>query len=363
MKKIYTILFVVAFFSVSSFAGNPDRQGEAGAYELLMNPWARSAGLHTMNTGSISGVEAMRLNIAGLSRINKTEIGVGFASYLKGTGLSLRSLGLSQKVGAHGAFGVSLMSVGFGDIAVTTVANPEGTGATYSPSFFHLGLGYAHTFENKVSVGVLFRAVSESTTNVKASGFAIDAGVQYVAGDKDEFKFGIALRNVGTPMRFTGEGLGEKIENPAKVLPYNLLYSKNASQFEMPSVLNIGASYDILPNENIRVTVLGNFTSNAFSRDDVGGGAEIAYKKLITIRGAYKYTIGLSPSDVDAPVYTGLSAGFSVNIPSKKRTTLEEGEIPSMFAVDYAYRASRFFEGTHNITLRISLGSKKKVEK
>lgn len=347
--------------ATSGFAGNPDRQGEAGAYELLMNPWARSAGLHTMNTGSIAGVESMRLNIAGLSRINKTEVALGFTSYLRGTGLTLQSLGLSQKVGKHGAFGVSLMSVGFGDIDITTVATPEGTGATYSPSFFHLGLGYAHTFDNKVSVGVLLRAVSESTANVKASGFAIDAGVQYFAGDMDEFKFGIALRNVGSPMKFEGEGLGRKLPNPDSRTEYNLLYSNKASKFEMPSVLNIGASYDFLPSANTRITILGNFTSNAFSRDDVGGGAEIAYKKLITLRGAYKYTVG--KTEIDAPVYTGVSAGFSVNVPAKKRTNLKEGEIPTMFAIDYAFRASRVFDGTHNITIRINLGSKKNVVK
>ena len=63
------------FFHVEALvAGNPDRQGEAGANELLFNPWARSAGLHSMNTASIMGVEAMRLNIAGLARVPGTEL-------------------------------------------------------------------------------------------------------------------------------------------------------------------------------------------------------------------------------------------------------------------------------------------------
>lgn len=358
MNKIYTILIAIAFLAVNTaFAGNPDRQGESGAYELLMNPWARSAGLHTMNTGSISGVEAMRLNVAGLSRISKTELALGTARYLQSTGLTLQSLGLSQKIGKHGAIGISLMSVGFGDITIRTVQNPEGSGATYSPSFFNLGLGYSHTFDNKVSVGVLFRAVSEATTDVKSSGFAIDAGVQYVSGDNDEFKFGIALRNVGTPMKFSGEGLSEQLQNPDSDVKYQLTYSGRGAKFEMPSVLNIGASYDFLPNVNTRITVLGNFTSNAFSRDDIGGGAEVAFKKLITLRGAYKYTLGNS-IEAEKPVYSGVSAGLSINIPTKKKTTLEEGEIPTMFAVDYAYRASRVFNGTHNLTLRINLGSK-----
>ncbi len=54
MKKlIYTILLLPAIVG-TALAGNPDRQGEAGAYELLMNPWAKSAGLHTMTTANVS---------------------------------------------------------------------------------------------------------------------------------------------------------------------------------------------------------------------------------------------------------------------------------------------------------------------
>lgn len=43
-KNIFFILTLAfSFIAVDSVqAGNPDRQGEAGAYELLLNPWARS---------------------------------------------------------------------------------------------------------------------------------------------------------------------------------------------------------------------------------------------------------------------------------------------------------------------------------
>ena len=83
MNKKYNILAVLALFVCSvAFAGNPDRQGEAGAYELLINPWARSAGLHTLNTSCITGVEAMGLNVAGLARMNRMELGVANTQYI-----------------------------------------------------------------------------------------------------------------------------------------------------------------------------------------------------------------------------------------------------------------------------------------
>ncbi|MBL7831299.1 MAG: DUF3308 domain-containing protein, partial [Saprospiraceae bacterium] len=161
MKKLlYTILTVFLFSAV--YAGNPDRQGEAGAGQLLLNPWARSAGLHTMTTACVTGVEAMQLNIAGLSRINKTQILFGNTQYLKGSGIGFNSIGLSQKIGENSAFGISLMAIDFGDIPITTTNQPEGIGATYSPSFFNLGMGYSYTFQNKISVGILVRGISET---------------------------------------------------------------------------------------------------------------------------------------------------------------------------------------------------------
>jgi opacity protein-like surface antigen len=332
--------------SVTAFAGNPDRQGEAGAYELLMNPWARSAGLHTMTTSSVAGVEAMRINVAGLSRINKTELVIGHALYLQGTDIRMNAFGISQKTG-KGAFGLSLMSLDFGDIRVTTTDQPEGTGATFSPNFFHLGLAYAHTFENKVSVGILFRAISETTADVSAFGFALDAGVQYVTGPQDNFKFGISLRNIGSRMSFGGEGLA--VQAPASNSGgYELTFSQRPAGFELPSLLNIGLSYDFLFGTTSRLTAVGNFTANSFSQDQVGGGLEYSLKDLFMLRAGYRYEFG-SEDEITAPIYTGLSAGASVEMPLSKENKNVR------FGIDYAYRQTRVWNGTHNISVRISI--------
>lgn len=55
MTRIYLIgLILMGILAApSGRAGNPDRQGEAGAYELTLNPWARSAGLHSLTTACI----------------------------------------------------------------------------------------------------------------------------------------------------------------------------------------------------------------------------------------------------------------------------------------------------------------------
>lgn len=71
MKKILIVIVAIALSSPSVFAGNKDRAGQAGAYELLINPWARSSGWHGLNTSSVRGLESLNLNVAGLAFTQK----------------------------------------------------------------------------------------------------------------------------------------------------------------------------------------------------------------------------------------------------------------------------------------------------
>ncbi len=350
MKKLIQSLFatsiILLFGGVTLFAGNPDRQGEAGATELLMNPWARSAGLHSMTASMVGGVEAMRINPAGIGRIPGSQAMFGHARYLDPADINMNALGLSLEMGDQGALGISIMSVDLGDIDVTTANQTEGTGATFSPTYFNIGVGYSHMFENNISVGFLVRGVNQSIADVSAFGIAFDAGIQYVTGPQDNFKFGIALRNVGSPMQFRGEGLSFRAPNPGDDFSFDQRFEQRSATYELPSLLHIGVSYDLLLGfgDRHRVTPLVNFTAHSFSRDDLGAGVEYSFADMIMIRGGYKYEMGAGSALEDKGVYTGLAAGVSF--------ILNWGEDESTgLVIDYAYRDSNPFNGTHNISV------------
>ncbi len=335
--------------AASLWAGNPDRQGEAGAVQLLLNPWASSAGLHTMNTSFVRGVESLRINPAGIARINRMEFAVGSANYLQGADIRLNALGLTQKIGESSAFGFSIMSVNFGDILVTTTGlpDPDPDGPTYNINFFNVGLSYAHVFENKVSVGITLRGVSEGTSDVSAFGFAVDAGVQYVTGENDNFKFGISLRNVGSRMSFAGQGLSTAATAPDGDT-YNLTLAQRSAGFELPSLLNIGLSYDFLMGGGThRLTALSNFTANSFSRDEIGAGLEYALKERFMLRAAYRAEMNEDAEQLS--VYAGPSAGATISVPMSKD---RKG---NMISIDYGYRHTRVWDGVHNFGVRINL--------
>ena len=74
MKNFYKylaalfLIILIAGISTDSFAGNKDRSGQAGASELLINPWARSSGWGGVNTANVRGLESMFGNVAGIIR-------------------------------------------------------------------------------------------------------------------------------------------------------------------------------------------------------------------------------------------------------------------------------------------------------
>jgi hypothetical protein len=346
LKYTSFFLFCSCLCVQTIFAGNPDRQGEAGANQLLINPWARSAGLHTLNTSMATGIDAMYINVAGVSRINKMQVGIGNTRYLEGTGIQINSLGFASKIGRKGgALGISLVTFNFGDIPVTTENSPEGTGATFSPSFVNVGLSYSHTFSNRVSVGVTAKAVNESLANISARAVALDAGVQYVTGPKDNFKFGISLRNVGSKMQYTGEGIAKQRPS-GNVQGYPITYYERSAPYELPSQLNIGTSYDFLFARVARLTVLGNFTSNSFSRDQYGLGAELGWGQFFALRVAYKDEFDQVSGQ--ETLDNGLSAGLTISAPLKKGAD-------SRLSFDYAYRTTDIYRGIHNIGIRLDL--------
>lgn len=336
----------------SARAGNPDRQGEAGAYELLLNPFARSAGLGSMSTANIAGAEALRVNVAGLGRARGFELNVSNMQYLGGTGIDMNALGFAAPLGNGQTLGVTVAALSFGDILQTTENQPEGTATFFSPTYFHIGLGYAKTFEEQISVGVGLRFISEAIYNVSATGFALDAGVQYVSGANDEFKLGISLRNVGLGMRFSGDGIAEQFQEPVDGA-YAITAQNRVADFELPFQLNIGSSYDVPIDPNNTLVLLGNFTSNAFSRDNVGAGLEYSFRDLFMVRGGYNAEVGVSSDDDGAPLQTGLTFGVSGGIPLGSATN-SEGRRRVVY-VDYAYNPTQIYDGNHNFSVRLHL--------
>ena len=370
MNQKLKLTAIALMFSVSAFAANQDRVGQAGAGELLLNPWGRSSGLFGMNCANVSGIEAMKCNIGGLAHVSKTEIGFAHTRYLAGTGMSISDLGIGQNLGDVGVLGINIMSFGYGEIPITTTTSPEGGIGTYKPSFLNLSVGLGHTFSKNMSAGLSATYVNQSISNIKASALGFDAGVQYTNGKRDNLHLGITLRNVGTNLRFSGDGFSFNGKTPD--LATELTVQQRSEKFALPSQLSIGVAYDFYLDERKtvaaegdskkttmpkhRLTPMVSFVSNAYSNDWIGAGIEYAYREKIMLRCAYRYENNIFNKDKSTTFFTGLAAGASF------QTKLSEGDKAPSVAFDYGFKMTNISNGVHTLGVRIILGSKNQSE-
>lgn len=366
MKNIGKTLFTVAIACTlaaavsTTYAGNRDRSGQSAAGQLLINPWAASNGWGSAGLANIQGIEAMYSNVAGLSFVDKTQLGFSHSIYFAGTGIGINSLGIGHNLGNdRGVLGLTVMMMNFGDIEMTSEDQPDGGLGTFSPSVMNLGLSYAKSFSDQIRAGATVRLINEGSYNTNATGFALDAGIQYITGRQEQFKLAVAIKNIGMPMSYSGDGLDIRgtVENGKFVQTL----SNRSESYELPANLSLGVTYDFLIGsisgqsevENAadaihRLTLAGTFVSNAYSNDQYLLGIEYSWKEMFQLRGGYSIESRMWDKETITTLYTGPSLGASFLIPMSKNTDTK-------VAVDYAYRFTVKWGGCHHIGARIIL--------
>ncbi|MDL2261926.1 PorV/PorQ family protein [Bacteroidales bacterium OttesenSCG-928-I21] len=384
MKNLYLILITTlaisfSLISTNLFAGNDQRSGEAGATELLINPWSRSSGWADANVACVSGLEGMYQNIAGMAFTRKIELAFTNTQYLVGSQITINSGGFATRVGGDngGVIGVSVMAMNFGETEVTTVALPEGGIGTFNPSYSVISLGYARGFSNSIYGGITVKLINESIFNVSGTAFAIDAGIQYVTGvgkdkagnrHRDNLRFGITMKNVGSTMKYSGDGMSFTGFSPNGT---SMTVSQRSQEFELPSLIKIGFSYHIKiykqsgsnskysddedegassdePISNHGFVIAANFTSNSYTKDQFHIGLEYGFRNYFFLRAGYAFETGIAQESSTTNVLIGPTAGVSLQIPLSKQH-------PNVLAFDYSYRFTRNFNGIHTFGARITI--------
>lgn len=348
--------FLLTGMAGALFAGNPERKGQAGAASLLINSYSRNSGMWGANTAMVRGLESQYLNVAGLVYTRKTEIMYHRTNWLSGTGIGINTFGFSQGIGEESAIGFGITSLTSGKIEITTEDQPEGGLGTYQWSSINVNLSYARKFSESIFGGINIKAISEGIPNLKASGFAIDAGIQYHTGKNENVHIGIALRNWGPKMVYTGDGLTLQRTVVNRENNYEMTISNRSAAFELPALMNIGFAYDLYflkdslgkAIKKHRLSLCANFTSNSFMYDNYLFGAEYAFKEMLMFRLGLYTEKGIFNKDKRETVFTGPAAGITIELPFNK-------EKSSTVGLDYSYRFTNPFAGIHSFGFRINL--------
>ena len=337
MKKLLTV-FLILILSLTVFAGDAARKGTAGAEQLLIPVGARSIATGGALGSHFYGVESIYYNPAGLDRMKGSEAMFNFMDYIADIDVSYFAIATKLSIGS---IGFTYKGINFGDIPITTNQNPDGTGQFYSPSYFVLGLTYSKMITDRISAGANFNFINERIMQSGASGWAIDFGVQYRFAPN--FSLGVAVKNIGGNMEYTGEDLKAKLEVPDAALGGGKgVYEVDTEPFQIPSYFELSLGYTLEFNEDNDLSFGGLFRNNNNLEDELRGGIEYNFMKTLYLRGGYGYL--LENSD-EATYNWSVGAGISFDIMNSVN-----------IVVDYAFRnVENFPSDNHVFTLLLGV--------
>lgn len=341
MKRIVFIILILGFSVSETFGSGQNRAGTAGAPELRIPVGARYLAMGGSPIASVTGLEAIYWNPAGVDfNPASTSALFSYRSYI--ADMNMNFVALSGRMGDLGSIGISFRSLNIGDINVTTMDQPDGTGQIFSPTYFVLGLTYSKQLTDRIGVGANFNLINESIDRVSATTFSFDIGVQYK--DVLEVKglaLGVVVKNLGAPIEYSGNGLYIQAEN-ADADRGPTYYQIDAASAELPSELSIGLSYEKKFDEENSLTVSGAFQNNNYSYDDYKIGLEYSFKHILYVRGGYVF----SPQSTDETpnIFQDYTLGVGLNLKEFSGIDL---------SVDYAFVPVKYFDSNHVFALSL----------
>ncbi len=331
---------LLGFAATEARGQGEDRRGSAGATYLLLPVTARSASLGNTSTGgltSMTGLEAVNANPAGLMLNSGTNALFSNMQYF--ADINVNTFGVAQRVG-NSNIALVITSWDFGEIPLTTEQSPEITDVTFSPTYLQVGASFARQLTDRIVAGATVKLLSEDIDQANATGLALDAGMTYTVGETG-LRFGVALKNFGPSMSYSGNGLIQQVRLPGT--PANATTQAvtiEAAGFELPAILNFGVTYTRQLAQDVSLGVLGNFRSNSFAQDQFSGGLELGLRNILYVRGAYEWQ-----NDMDQTAFEGWSVGAGLNFEFSGRAA----------SFDYSYTGAEFFDAVQMFTVNVVL--------
>ncbi|MBE2185839.1 MAG: PorV/PorQ family protein [Rhodothermales bacterium] len=315
---------------------NVNRLGTAAGMWLLVPTTAQTASFAmsgTAGTNSMSGLDAASQNPANLMLNMGTNAMFSRLNYVADIGVN--TFGVAQRFGRSNV-SLSVSSWDLGDEVLRTESEPDGGEVTWSASNMVAGLGFARQFTDRISAGVTAKVATEALgDDLHGSSVLADAGINYVIPGQG-LRFGVAVRNIGTAMRYGGDGLAfDGIGPDGKAITGTV----DAEQYELPASLDFGVSYQRPFSPDVSMTLSTNFRSVQYANDQVAGAVAINFRNLFYVNGGYRY----EPNTEDAFI-TGANVGAGLNVPFGR----------SNVKLDYTYSFTRVLNRMQFITASVT---------
>ena len=314
---VATFLLLPASVEAGSFA----KVGTTGAQFLKLGLGTRGIAMGGAFVASADDPSAVFWNPACLVRVPGTQVqftgAQWFADILYGGAV------VSSEFQGIGTFAVSFAMLSSGDMDVTTVEQPEGTGETFTCTDMVAGLTFSRMLTDRFSAGLTVKYVREQWDDISAGGIAVDRGTLYDTGFKT-LRIGMAIQHFGGELTPDGE-----------YTTYNSGQDSTMTfeSYSMPMTFKLGMAMDVINRGPHFLTVEVDGIHPNDNVEQLGIGAEYWYNNLFALRGGYRIN-----TDEE-----GLTAGAGFRIPIGGKTLTLDYAYADWNRLDMVHRASLGF--------------------
>ena len=290
--------------------GEITKIGTTSANFLQMEVGARAVALGGAFVGLADDASALYWNPAGIRVLD------GIRTHYQITnlyaGVKHHFGGVIYPLTRAYSLGLVANYVDVGDMEVTTLEKPEGTGESFTASSMALGVTFASALTDRVYVGVTAKYIQEKIWMESGSGVAVDIGTVYNIADIG-LRIGMALTNLGPDMGIDdGPHLHFYKENPDDYPGSPRPDSKLATrQFPLPLTFSLGVSANVMgPHAVLFTQPVSRLTFCVAANDGFDApfrtnwGLEYSWRESFDLRAGYHQGYDTA----------GLALGFGLNL-------------------------------------------------
>lgn len=288
-KNIILLFFICGLTALTAqdFESNVSKRATVAAPFLNISQGARASAMGSAFVAVASDPSAMFWNVAGIARLENNGILFDHTEWIADLGYNF--VAASYNLSGFGAIGLSIIASDYGEMNVTTVDEPNGTGETFTVSDLAVGLGWATNLTDNFSIGFVGKVVYQSIWRMNDLAFAGDLGILYNT-PFDGIVLGMSITNFGSKMEMQGtnsvvlydadeESTGNNGNIPAEL---------STDSWDLPLNFRVGVSYKNVVAEMHSFTIALDAMHPNNDYESINVGLEYEFNRIFALRGGYK---------------------------------------------------------------------------
>ena len=316
--------------------GSANNTGSTGSAFLTIGVGARAMGLAGAFGSLANDPTALYWNPAGIASIDRIQFSFEHTWWV--AEMRHDFVGAVIPLNENFKVGVSVIYFSSGEIEITTIEEPKGTGSTYSAGDLALGGTLAWALTDDLSVGATLKYIRNDLYNLSATGLAFDAGAQFNTRFRS-IAVALAVVNLGGQMQYAGPSLNFQYPPPyPDAEPIQAQFTNTA--FSIPLTYRASIQLEFFQFLGLSVSdhkadIGLDLVQRSDGLSQLHLGAEYSFSGIVQVRSGYTFNAD----------ELGFCAGAGVHVP------FEGIELET----NYAFSMVRSFTGVHRLGIGVSL--------